>query len=225
MKVKVNLQFFGGRGAGSSSGGGTGGVSGDDILGTRSLVSAREGNQTMVDETLGVFRQVEQEYGAVVTDIQLATMKGNSQAIAYYDWGGNVAINEKYFNKKTMDTAYEMCVKSGFHPSNGNRTALEAVVAHELGHKLTADIASKIGLTGIDGGLHSAASRVVNEAMKGTKHKSSGSFAKKISGYATHNAAETVAEAFCDVFCNGSKAKPESRAVVKVIDGYLKGAK
>lgn len=223
MKVKVNLQFFGGRGAGSSSGGGTGGVSGADILGTRSLVSAREGNQAMVDETLGVFRQVEQEYGAVVTDIQLATMKGSTQAIAYYDFEGNIAINEKYFNKKTMDAAYAKCVESGFHPSNGNRTALEAVVAHELGHKLTADIADRMGFQGFSG-LDRAADRVVGEAIKKTKHKNSGSFAAKISGYAKQNSAETIAEAFSDVFCNGKKARAESRAIVDVLDSYLKGA-
>ena len=204
--------------------GGTGGVSANDIKSTKSLVSAREGNQAMVDETLGVFREVEAEYGAVVTDIQLATMKKSSSAIAYYDSEGNIAINEKYFNKATMDTAYARCVESGFHPSNGNRTALEAVVAHELGHKLTADIADRIGMNGFDG-LHGAADKIVGEAMKSTKHKSSSTFASKISGYATHNAAETIAEAFSDVFCNGNKAKSESRAVVKVIDGYLKGAK
>ena len=46
--------------------------------------------------------------------------------------------------------------------------------------------------------------------------------ASKISGYAKTNPAETVAEAFCDVYCNGSKARKESKAIVNVIDGYLK---
>ena len=219
---EIDLQFFGGRGSSSSSGGGgTGGIDASDILGTRSLISEREGNAALVDETLSVFRDVQNEYGAQVTDIQLATIKPGTPAIAYYDWEGNTAINEMFFNEITMNAAYKQCVDSGFHPKNGSKTALQAVVAHELGHKLTADIGTKLGMDGF-GGLDQAANKVVSEAMATTKHKSSQSFASKISGYATHNNAETIAEAFCDVYCNGKKARSESKAIVKVIDKYLK---
>ena len=208
---------------GGTSGGATGGLSEDKIKSTRSLVSAREGDQALVDETLGVFRQVGEEYGAQVSDIVLAKIVG-SRAIAYYDADGNIGINEKYFNKATMDAAYAKCVEAGFHPSNGNKTALEAVVAHELGHKLTADIAERMGMQSFDG-LHAAADRVVGEARKRTSHSSKSSFASSISGYATYNSTETIAEAFSDVFCNGRNARAESRAVVDVIDSYLKGAR
>lgn len=224
--IRIDLQFFGGRGSSSSSGGGggTGGVSAGDIISTRSLVSEREGQRELVDETLSVFSEVYDEYGAQVTDIQLATMTPGSGAMAYYDSEGNIAFNEVYFNTARMESAYASCVKSGFHPSNGNKTALQAVAAHELGHKLTADVGEKLGQAGF-GNLDSVSKRIVSEARAKTSHKSTAQMTQKISGYAKTSHAEAIAEAFSDVFCNGKKARSESKAIVDVLNGYLKGAK
>ena len=214
---------MGGRGSSSSSGGGggTGGVGAGDIISTTSLVSARESQAKEVDEVLSVFNDVYNEYGSQVNDIQIAVMDSKSHAMAYYDFGDNIAVNAAYFNSAKMTSAMESCVQSGFHPSTGNKTAMQAVVAHELGHKLTADVATKLGQSGFSG-LDAAAGKIVREAKKKTGHKKSADLAAQISGYAKTNHAETVAEAYCDVYCNGSKAKRESRAIVDVINGYLK---
>lgn len=221
----INLQFFGGRGSSSSSsGGGTGGISGADILETRSLISERETQQELVDETLAVFQSVYGEYGAQVEEIQLATLTPGSNALAYYDADDNIAFNEAYFNKETMNAAYAESVRQGYHPSNGSKTALQAVASHELGHKLTADIATKMGYSGF-GGLDKASDKILKQALGQTKHKNIASMKGKISGYAKTSSAEAIAEAFADVYCNGKKAKTESRAIVNVIDGYLKGGK
>ena len=219
--LKIDLQFFGGRGTDSTSGGASGGLDGNDILSTRSLVSERERNADMVDQTLGVFKDAYSDYGTQINDIQIAKLKPNASAIAYYDSSDNIAINERYFNKATMESAYAKCVESGFHPSNGKRTATEAVVAHEVGHKLTADVAAKMGKQGFMG-LDVAAVSITRKAMRKTGHKNWKTFAQAISGYSTHSHAETVAEAFSDVYCNGKGAKRESLAVVAVIDSYLK---
>ena len=212
---------MGGRGSSSFSGGASSGVSKEKIVATRSLISEREGSQQLVDETMDVFMAVNAEYGSVVADIQLATLGKGSRAMAYYDSDDNIAINEKYFNSAKMDAAYKIDVASGFHPSNGNKTALQAVVAHELGHKLTADIATKLSGQGFMG-IDSASTNILKEALGKTKHKNIGTMKAKISGYATSSNAEAIAEAFSDVFCNGSKAAAESRAIVSVIDKYLK---
>lgn len=220
--VKLNLQFFGGRGAGSSSGRArTGGISNADIISTTSLVSYRESDQALVDETLDVFNDVYDQYGAQVTDIQLATLKPGSGALAYYDADGNIAFNQAYFNSGRMDKAYAECVKTGFHPSNGNKTALQAVAAHELGHKLTADVGAKLGMDGF-GNLDKVSTKIVAEARLQTKHRGVVQMASKISKYATSSNAEAIAEAFSDVFCNGGKARSESKAIVNVINKYLK---
>lgn len=220
--LKIDLQLFGGRGA-SSGGreGGGGGIGMDDVLSTRELVSEREAQQEMVDETLGVFRDVYNDYGAQVEEIQLAELKPHVNAIAYWD-GSNIAFNEKYFNREKLEKSYADCVKTGFHPSTGKKTALEAVAAHELGHKLTADAGIKIG--GKNGTLtiDGAAALICNEARKQTKHRGVVQMERKISRYATHSNSEAIAEAFSDVYCNGKKAQKESIAIVGVLNKYLK---
>lgn len=202
---------------GGKRAGGGGGLNPADILSTRSLISERERFQTEVDETMEAFKNVYEEYGLDVEDIQIATLAAKAQGtLAYYD-GANIAFNESFFNKAKMEASYDACVKNGFHPSKGNKTALEAVAAHELGHALTDKIAIKMGASG----LHEAATNVVNEARKQTKHKCVVKMASKISGYATQSNAEALAEAFADVYCNGKKARSESRAIVNVMKNYL----
>lgn len=45
--------------------------------------------------------------------------------------------------------------------------------------------------------------------------------ARQISGYATYNNKEAIAEAVADVYCNGAKAHKESKAIVGIIKKYL----
>lgn len=215
---------MGGRGAESGGRyGGGGGVGDDAILDTTSLVSEREREKAAVDETLAVFSDFYDEYGFVASDIQLALLKPGVNAMAYYDSNGNIAFNKAYFNQAKIAAAYERCVKDGFHPSSGNKTAMQAVMAHEIGHGLTQSVAEKMSQYGAPG-LDAAATRIVTEARKSTGHRGVVKMASKISTYATSSNAEAVAEAVCDVYCNGKGAKRESHAIVKVINKYLKGA-
>lgn len=219
--LKINLQFFGGRGA-SSGGGGEGRYSGgaslkdSDILSTKSMMSEREGDkQAVIDETLQAFSDVYDEWGMPVDDIQLAELKAGANALAYYD-GANVAFNSAYFDSTVMSKAYAADVKRGFHPSNGNKTALQAVAAHELGHHLTQQIGAKQGWGNID----QSATKIVNEARKSTNHRGVVKMANAISRYASANNAECIAEALSDYYCNGKKAKAESKAIVNVLKKY-----
>lgn len=212
---------MGGRGAGSGRYKGGGNINPSDIVSVTSLVSARDKFTKEVDETLVAFRDVYNEYGVVIDDIELATLKGNgASALAYYD-GANIAMNKAYFDKAKMESAYDSCVKAGFHPSKGDKTALQAVASHELGHALTDKAAAKMGLTGV-GKLDQAATRIVEEARKQSGHRGVVQMARKISEYATKSNAETIAEAFSDVYCNGKKAKKESTAIVNVMNKYIK---
>ena len=209
---------MGGRGA-SSSGryGGGGGLSPADILSTNSFVSERH-NYDISNDVLDVFKNVNEEYGYVIGDILVAKIKGkNNNAMAYYD-GTNIGFNEAYASTKVLNKAYANCVKSGFHPSNGNKSPAEAVASHELGHALTDAVGKK--MRGLD--IDRASDRLVNEATEQTGHSGGVQMAKKISTYATHSNAEAIAEAFSDVYCNGKKAHKESKAIVNVINSYLK---
>lgn len=218
MERKIDLQLFGGRGAGSGGReGGGGGLSESDILDTTSLISAKDANEKMAGEILGVCRDVYDEYGMQIDDLHLATLKPGANAIAYYD-GSNVGLNKTFFDDAKLESSYADCVKSGFHPSKGKRTAAEAVAAHELGHALTDKAAKKLGTHGID----ATATAIVNEARKQTKHRGVVQMARGVSRYATHSNAEAIAEAFSDVYCNGKKAKAESKAIVNVLNKYAK---
>lgn len=148
-------------------------------------------------------------------------MKPKAQsAIAFYD-GSNIAFNERYFDVAKINEAYAECVKSGFHPSNGNKTAMQAVAAHEYGHALTDFAALKMGGARTPT-IDEAATRIVKEARTMTSHRGVVQLARGVSVYATHSNAEAVAEAVADVYCNGGKAAKESRAIVEVLNRYLK---
>lgn len=189
-----------------------------NIVDERDMIVERGNNTKEVDEVLTVSRDMLKDYpNAPLDQLLIATLKGVDAAgtLGYYD-GSNIAINENYFNS-AMDDAYKECVKSGFHPSNGDKTGLQAVTAHEFGHAITDAVGRKIGKYDIQ----DAATAIVNEARKSTKHRGVVQLENAISKYATTNNAEGVAEAVCDVYCNGSKAKKESQAIVNVIKKYL----
>ena len=214
---------MGSRGSGTRREGGGGGLNPANIVSERDMVSmVAEGNKrTEAKDVLSVSDAMLKEYG---NDVQIYTfnvaeLKGKDaySTIAYYD-GANIAINQNYFDAKQIENAYKECVRQGFHPSAGNKTALQAVAAHEYGHALTDFAAQKMGV----GDLHSAATRICTEARKATTHRGVVQMAKAISGYATHSNAEAVAEAVADVYCNGGRAKAESRAIVNTLNKYLK---
>ena len=211
---------MGGRGSGSTSGGASGGLNPGDIVSTTSLISERERHKEEVDATLTVLRDIQEQYGVNLEDAQIATLKGaGRRAMGYYDAGGNLAINVNYFNSERMNSAYDDCVANGFHPSRGSKSGIEAVVAHEMGHRLT-DIA------GVNAGkgtwqLDSTARDIVSNAAKASGSRSVRKFMAKVSGYAAGDYAEAVAEAFADVYCNKGRAKSASKAIVKELNKYF----
>lgn len=221
--MKLNLQQFGGRGSGSGGGG--------DLLGksarvgkigeVRDMLSERGKRQTETDDVLSVGRRMTGLYGgdSAVNQFQIAKVGGN--AMAYYDADGNLAMNERYMNSEGMNRAYDAAVSSGFHPSRGNKSGIQAVAAHEYGHALTDLAARRMGLGGFSS-IEDASRQIVERARKKTGQRTNLNFAKKISGYAQYNFAECVAEAVSDWYCNGGRAKKESRAVMAVLNNVLR---
>ena len=221
------IKYYGGGRGSSSSGGGRfgrgGGVNPANIVSTSSLISARnEGYRNEVDQVLTVAKDIQDQYG-VNLDYDIATLKGKDAqgTLGYYD-GSNLAINKNFLNADKMNKTYDASVESGFHPSRGNKSGLEAVTSHEMGHKLTDEIGKKMGLKGWQ--LEEVSDRVLKQATTKAGYKKNATYqlASKISGYAKSNKAEALAEAFADVYCNGSTAKKESKAIVDVMNSYFK---
>ena len=193
----------------------TGGVNPNDIKGTTNLLIDTDLDEITRGEVTRTLKDFQDKYGLEYNNTRIANMKPGTGVLAYYD-GEGIAINNEYLNSDTMNAVYKKSVESGFHPSNGSKTGMEAVVSHELGHAVNGIIADRMGIS-----LDASADRIVNEAMKNTKHKSVSTFQSKISGYAKQSYAETVAEAMADCYCNGKKARSESKAIQKVVDGYM----
>ena len=205
----------GGRG-GRRGGNLTGGVNPNDIKGTTNLLIDTDLDEVTRGEVIKTLKDFQDKYDLDYNNTRIANMKSGTGVLAYYD-GEGIAINNEYLNSDTMNAVYKKSVESGFHPSNGSKTGMEAVVSHELGHAVNGIIADRMGIS-----LDASADRIVNEAMKNTKHKTVSTFQSKISGYAKQSYAETVAEAMADCYCNGKKARSESKAIQKVVDKYMK---
>lgn len=207
-------------GRGSSGGGaGLGGGGGHDVtpISSRNLISEREGNPQEVDEVLSVLKDINDQYGYTIYDANVVDI-GNSTAIAYYELGtDNIAVNQNYFDVAKMNDAYDRSVATRFHPGRGDKTGTQAVISHELGHALTDEAARKNGMD-----FDAMSQRIIGEAFRAKNKFAAQEKALKISGYAKQNNAECIAEAFCDVYCNGRKAKAESHSVVNALNKYLK---
>ena len=211
---------MGSRGAGSSNAGPKGGGNGgNDIISTSSLISQRERYQAEVDRVLEVMRDVEREYGAIVEDLKIAEMKKGSLTLAYYDGAGNVRVNSRVFNNALgADTVYDDNVRSGYHPSRGDKTGLQAIVAHEMGHRLNY-IAGGSKWENLD---KTATNIVQRRAQNAGYGRQTAKFRARISGYGKVNNAEAVAEAFSDVYCNGNRASAESKTIVTELNRYFR---
>ena len=190
-----------------------GGVNPANIHEMQDLFSQKDNKPYEVAGVAKVAQDIQQKYGVVsVSNMYVADFGGKDSGTLGCSDGQNVIMNNAYMNHSMMNNAMQKCYENGFHPALGNKSGIEAVAAHEFGHVLTAQVGEKIGVNN----MHAAAVQIVREARRnGFKQ------AGPISGYAKTNHEETVAEAFCDVYCNGKKANSNSQAIVSVIDGYL----
>ena len=227
--LKLELQFFGGRGSSSDGGGKSLPDRSKKGLSRRSIAKEvdvwsyrhRKDNEAFVDAINTSVRQMSDDFPSLMQDVNVvsaSTLKGAaaSNVLGYYG-DGTVGINRNYTNIDKMNATYDAAVKSGFHPSRGNKSGTEAVTYHEMGHALTDSIKSKLGV----GNLDAASKKIVNDAYKSVNgKKGTAAFASNISRYATESYAECVAEAVADFYCNGSKATKESKAIMKELKKY-----
>lgn len=225
--MRINLQFFGGRG--SSSGGGASlpgkskGISSASISREVDVWSYRhnKNNEPFVDAMNTAARNISDDFPGLmdtVESVNASTLKGAAarSVLGYYGDGG-VALNTNFTDVNKMNNVYDSAVKSGYHPSRGNKSGTEAVMYHEMGHALTDHIKAKVGAKNLD----TASKKIVNDAYKASNGKGGTlAWAGKISGYAKESFAECVAEAVSDFYCNGNKAKSQSKAIMTQLKKY-----
>lgn len=228
-KQKGNTAM-GGRGANSGDlGGGNASSLNSEKAGDIWNYRHNENNEQFVDNINQTVKEMAESYDGLmntINDIYMAKVKDNPTVMAFWDIDhGELGINTRYGNIEKMASAYDDCVKKGYHPGRGNKTAEQAVIAHELGHSLTSVAMQKMRSNSFDDvskKIMKEAQNILNKGLKKKKYPGTRKIATKISEYATSSNAECIAEATADVYCNGSKAKAESKAVVQALKGFLK---
>lgn len=221
-RLKYNLQFFGGRGAGGESLSASSGKP-IDVRSTEDVWSIRNkaNNAPYVDSINSSVRDIQNDFPDVMNTVYAvdsATLGGADRTgtLGYYsESSGTLALNSYYTDIGRMNAAYDN--SGSYHPSRGNKNGVEAVTYHEMGHALTDHIAGKMGANGID----AASKTIVENAYKATKGRGgTKAWAGKISGYAKDSFAECVAEAVCDYYCNGRNANSNSLAIMSELRKY-----
>ena len=170
------------------------------------------GGGSFANEIMNTRDAMEAEYGPAVKNmnLHLATFSNRNAMGAY--GGDTLYMAEKFVKNRNLTEAMQEGAKSGFHPRLGGKTGAEAVASHEIGHRLGEVAANKAGITQRD---------IVDRAAKKVRIKTE-DMAGHISGYARSNYAETIAEASCDVFCNGRNASRVSKAIMNEVKAILK---
>ncbi len=214
-------------GRGSSSGGeplSTGSGKPMTILNPVDVWSYRHNpnNEAYVDAINSSVRDIADDFpnimSSTIARVDAAEFGGADRLSTLGCYGnGTLTMNKNYTNVDKMNAVYDNAVKSGYHPSRGDKNGTEAVTYHEMGHAITDHIAVKLGEKNLDG----ASKRIVNDAYKASKGTGgTKAWAGKISGYAQENYAECVAEAVADFYCNGNKAKSQSKAIMRELKKY-----
>ena len=215
--IKLNLQLFGGRGAGSGGGGGEYGAGMENKSSSTRVIDSNpltdeigKGGGSFANEIMNTRDAFEAEYGSAVKNMNLSVARF-STANTLGAYGGNTLyMNRSYVSNRNLTDA--MKNTDGFHPGIGNKTGAEAVAAHEIGHRLGEIAAKRAGVSERE---------IVARAAK-TVNINTANMAGHISKYARRNYGETIAEASADVFCNGNNASKASRAIMTEIKNILK---
>lgn len=186
--IDFNIQFFGGRGAGSDGPSlSSGGAGRADIREQTDVWSYRhnQNNQAFVDDINNSMRALDDDFPGLMNNTVTAVNAGRFGGADAYNTLGvysegdkSITINQRYTDVSRMNAVYD---KAGdYHPSRGNKSAVEAVALHEGGHALTEHVAKKMGKN-FDG----ASKKIVDDAYKNSGGKGGTvAFASKISRYA-----------------------------------------
>lgn len=157
--------------------------------------------------------------------------------LANASFNGVIRLGNHFFAKTEGDLSYtyDKTTNSGFHPAGTNK---DHIASHEAGHILERALIDKYILSrGSDYYTRLEASqawnksklsgKVISEACRDAKKTPAGRGMKNddlirgVSGYATKNRSETLAECVADYAANGTGAKPLSVAVWNILKREL----
>lgn len=155
--------------------------------------------------------------------------------MANASYSGNITLANHYFSKTAdgLTRTYDGSTSKGFHPAG---TTKDHIAVHEAGHVLESALIHK-AIPGNDywdrldrsaaWNKGTIAGKVISEACRAAKRTPGGKGLKNddlirnVSGYATRNRSETLAECVADYAANGTSAKALSVAVWNILKREL----
>lgn len=184
-----------------------------------------------VEDVLKEFPQAQ----SVLNVVRAQNLKKGVMANASFR--GSITMGNHYFDtQQHVDASYNRSVRNKFHPQG---TTYKEILAHETGHILERALIEKYELAGNSNnawaylsavnawGHNTYSSKVITEAVKaakktpGGKGKLTAQLISDVSGYATKNRSEALAECVADYRANGNNAKPLSVEVWKILKREL----
>lgn len=191
-----------------------------------SVKMAAEGITFMMDEFPDASFNFHELRGGITRESTLASASYN----------GIISINNnKFATTDKINAIYERNVTAKYHPEG---TTAAQITIHEGGHILERALIDKT-ISDPMGGIwdrlakarawdkSTCATKVISEAARNAKKTPAGkgkninSLISDVSGYATKNRSEALAECVADYVANKSKAKPLSQEVWKVLKREL----
>ena len=191
-----------------------------------------------VKEAASAIEQIAKEFpqaASNIRELQGANLKKGALANASFD--GRINLANHYYGKTEDGLAknYDHSVQNGFHPAGSTKGQ---IAAHEAGHLLERALIDKYifsqgysiytQMEAVNAWNTSKMSgKVISEACKAAKKTPGGKGLKNadlirnVSGYATKNRSETLAECVADYHANGANAKPLSVEVWKILKREL----
>lgn len=192
------------------------GIAMDDTVKDLDFESVKEGIQG-IEKVMLEFPQAQSSLKKIST---------NKSGIMCAQYNGTINFNPHYY--KTRESAVNASTSStGFHPKGNNVTSTGS---HEMGHILEKALIDKdkdIFFPGAAWSDCTCAKKVVSEACKAAKKTAQGkgklnsALKREVSGYATQDASECLAEAVADYTLNGSDAAILSQEIWKILKREL----
>lgn len=207
------------------------------VLGSDKTVKLSGMDKELAAETVEQVKKVVEKYPIVkdaVKGIQVGgeidkeTMKTRfdekPNSMAYYnERTGYICLNKEFYNSKSdFAKKYAEGVESGFHPKG---TDYNSTIVHEIGHAIDQYVSKKL----YDGWEYAMGKRCsseiwnadIDKAKKKGEPLTGKSIRANLSGYASKNSAEYLAEGFAEAFCSDSP-RATAKSIVKRLENRIK---
>ena len=188
----------------------------------------------LAQETTATIKRVIEKYpsckdafaGFTTEDTDKGTFTEKDSAMACFSEGTKMVHlnNEYYGNKEHFAERVNVAIEKQFHPLG---TDYNSVVVHEMGHAIDSYVSEKIfDIWDLAGGKRVSTeiwNADIDKAKKKGQPMTGKSIRESLSGYASKNPAEYLAEGFSEALCS-SNPRPTAKSILKRVENRISKA-